>query len=66
VKTNALAVEIYRNAKGRETDVFVSGTSVIKMIPESAPKMRKEKIISEFMMCLIRSTSIPSNSYNTS
>ena len=57
-----VAMEIYRNAKGRETDVFDSGTSVIKMIPERAPKMRKERIISEFMMCLIRSTSIPSDS----
>jgi hypothetical protein len=53
---------MYRNAKGRETDVLFNGTSVIRMIPERAPKIRKEKIISEFMMCLIRSTSIPSYS----
>jgi hypothetical protein len=56
-------MEIYRNAKGRETDVLFNGTSVIRMIPDRAPKMRKERIISEFMMCLIRSTSIPSYSY---
>jgi hypothetical protein len=61
-----VAVEIYRNANGRATDVLFSGTSVIRMIPERAPKMRKEKIISEFMMCLIRSTSIPRDSYNAS
>jgi hypothetical protein len=59
-------MEIYRNAKGRETDVLFNGTSVIRMIAESAPKMRKERIISEFMMCFIRFTSIPSDSYNTS
>jgi hypothetical protein len=59
-------VEINKNAKGRETDELFRGTSVIRMIPERAPKMRKERIISEFMMCLIRSTSIPSDSYITS
>jgi hypothetical protein len=61
-----VAMEIYRNAKGRETEVWDRGTSVIRMIPESAPKMRKERIISEFMICIIRLTSIPSDSYNTS
>jgi hypothetical protein len=56
-------MEIYKNAKGRETDEFVNVTSVIRMIPESAPKMMRERIINEFMMCLIRSTSISSDSY---
>ena len=61
-----VAVEIYKNAKGRETDVLFSGVSVIRMIPESAPKIRNERIISEFMMCFIRSTSIPCDSYSAS
>jgi hypothetical protein len=56
-------VEINRNAKGRETDALFRGASVIRMIPESAPKIRNERIISEFMMCVIRSTSIPDYSY---
>jgi hypothetical protein len=61
-----VAKEMYRKAKGRETDVCVRGTSVIRMIPERAPKIRKERIISEFMICIIRLASIPSDSYNTS
>jgi len=61
-----VAIEMYRNAKGREADVLLSGTSVIKMIPESAPKIRKERIINEFMICVIRSTSISSDSYYSS
>jgi len=54
---------MYRNAKGRETEELFRGISAIRIIPERAPKMRKEKIISEFMMRIIRSTSISSYSY---
>jgi len=61
-----VAIEMYRNAKGREADVLFSGTSVIRMIPESAPKIRKERIINEFMIFFIRSTSISSDSYYSS
>jgi hypothetical protein len=61
--TTKVASETYRNANGKERDVFVNGTSVIRIIAERAPKMSKVRINRELMICLIRSTSIPIDSY---
>jgi len=52
-----------RKANGSDTVVLDNRTSVIMMIPIRPPKIRRERIISEFMMCLIRSTSISCVSY---
>jgi hypothetical protein len=52
-----------KKANGSDTVGLDNGTSVIKMIPIRPPKIRRERIISEFMMFFIRSTSIPCVSY---
>lgn len=53
-----VARNMNRNANGSDTVVLDNRTSVIMMIPMRPPKIRRERIISEFMMCFIRSTSI--------
>jgi hypothetical protein len=50
--------EMNRNAKGRATVGLVSSTSVIRIIADKPPKIRKLSIIREFSTCRIRSTSI--------
>ncbi len=52
-----------RKANGSDTDGLDNGTSVIIMIPKRPPKISRERIISEFMMCFIRCTSISCVSY---
>jgi hypothetical protein len=52
-----------RKAKGSDTVALDIGASVIMMIPTSPPKTRRERNISEFMMCFIRFTSISCVSY---
>jgi hypothetical protein len=56
-------MNINRKANGNDTVVLDNRTSVIMMIPKRPPKIRKERIIREFMMCFIRSTSISCVSY---
>jgi hypothetical protein len=53
-----VTMEINMNANGSETDTLFNPVSVISTIATSPPKMRNDRIISEFIMCLIRSTSI--------
>ena len=58
-----VTMNMNKKANGSDTVVLDNGTSVIKMIPIRPPKIRRERIISEFMMFFIRSTSIPCVSY---
>lgn len=46
------------NANGRDIVALFKPTSVMKMIASRPPNMRNDRIIREFMICLIRSTSI--------
>ena len=59
--TNVVS-EMKRKAKGRATVPLFRGTSVIMMIAAKPPKIRNDKIINEFMICLIRITSISDSS----
>lgn len=54
----SVTIEMNMNANGRDTVALFKLTSVIKMIANRPPKMRNDRIIREFMICLIRSTSI--------
>jgi hypothetical protein len=54
--------EMKRKAKGRATVPFVRGTSVIMRIAAKPPKIKNDRIINEFMICLIRITSISDSS----
>jgi hypothetical protein len=51
-------MEMNINANGRETVALFKCESVMSKIANNPPKMRNERIIREFMICLIRSTSI--------
>jgi hypothetical protein len=46
------------NANGRDAVALFKLVSVIRKIADRPPKTRNDNIIREFMMCLIRSTSI--------
>jgi hypothetical protein len=54
----SVIIETNMNANGRDTDALFKPTSDIMMTANKPPKMRNDNIIIEFMMCLIRSTSI--------
>ena len=46
------------NANGRDTVALFKSTSEMRMIANRPPNIRTDRIIREFMICLIRSTSI--------
>jgi len=54
----SVAIEMNMNANGRDTVALFKPTSEIMMIANRPPKMKNDIIIREFMICLIRSTSI--------
>jgi len=58
--------EMKRKANGRATVAFVRLTSVIMIITDRPPKIRNDRIIKEFKIFLIRSTSISNSSKEVS
>ena len=54
--------EINMKANGKATVAFVRLTSVIMIIAARPPKIMNDRIIKEFMICLIRSTFISASS----
>ncbi len=52
-----VTMEMNRNAKGNETVALVSRASDIRTIPASAPNIRKERIMTDVMICWILSVS---------
>lgn len=55
-------MEMKRNAKGNDTELVLSGVSVITIIAARPPKIRKEMIITEFSTCRTLSVFILSGS----
>ena len=58
-----VARQMNKKANGNGAVALFKLTSVIRIIPIKPPKMKNDKIVTAFIMCVIRSTSIVDTSF---